>query len=388
VTAEIIAEPADALRLLWRRRATASAARCTSRRMAGSRAYAQLGRVPRGVRTWVHPGADRLVSYLNAALVQQHLHVAEAERGPRGSVPSRQHGCRGYRRQADGNSSSSAPWPFALTEAHPVLSGETCLARRSGFVVRSATGGSIRRARASMAPISSRATATVSRLGPGAVRTLTSHGGDGHHTTTPRAASTRDRHPGGSGAVRSAPQPRSSRGHPQVATTRHCRRLDPNGLDRAHVARRTCLQAIVRGISVTCGGRGSGHECKRCTRRRGRDRRGHCHRAHERRDGVAGTAGLMGRQPPELIADAALTAAGALGVRVERRRWPSPPSPTSASHGDGGTLRGSPAAAPATYPPVLNGIGFGLAVWRSAIGGGCGPRDHAAPSATVGRRRR
>ncbi len=84
---------------------------------------------------------------------------------------------------------------------------------------------------------------------------------------------------------------------------------------------------------------------------------------------AAGTAGVMGRQPPELIADAALTAAGVPAPSREAEV-----SVAAVAHLGFGMAMGALFALlqrrlqPRT-PPVLNGIGFGLAVWAVSYRG-------------------
>jgi hypothetical protein len=84
---------------------------------------------------------------------------------------------------------------------------------------------------------------------------------------------------------------------------------------------------------------------------------------------AAGTAGLMGRQPPELIAGAALAAAGAPEPSREAEM-----AVAAVAHLGFGMAMGALYALlerrlrPRT-PPVLNGIGFGLAVWAVSYRG-------------------
>ena len=84
---------------------------------------------------------------------------------------------------------------------------------------------------------------------------------------------------------------------------------------------------------------------------------------------AAGSAGLMGQQPPERISEAALDAVG-----VERPSEAVAKTATAAAHLGFGIAMGAAFALvqqqlrPRT-PPVVNGIGFGLAVWALSYGG-------------------
>ena len=84
---------------------------------------------------------------------------------------------------------------------------------------------------------------------------------------------------------------------------------------------------------------------------------------------AAGKAGLMGQQPPERITEAALDAVG-----VEQPSEAVEQTATAAAHLGYGLAMGAAFALlqqqlrPST-PPVLNGIGFGLALWALSYAG-------------------
>jgi hypothetical protein len=84
---------------------------------------------------------------------------------------------------------------------------------------------------------------------------------------------------------------------------------------------------------------------------------------------AAGEAGAMGRQPPRLITDAALDAAG-----VEQPSEAASRSAAAAAHVGFGTAAGAVFALlqatlrPRTSP-VVNGVAFGLAVWALSYEG-------------------
>ena len=84
---------------------------------------------------------------------------------------------------------------------------------------------------------------------------------------------------------------------------------------------------------------------------------------------AAGRAGLMGRQPPEMITDAALDAVG-----VEQPSETVEKAATTATHVGFGMAMGALfALLEDRYRPgttaVLDGIGFGLAVWALSYKG-------------------
>src|ERR687893_608994 len=84
---------------------------------------------------------------------------------------------------------------------------------------------------------------------------------------------------------------------------------------------------------------------------------------------AAGKAGLMGQQPPERITEAALDAVG-----VEQPSEEVEKTATTAAHLGYGVAMGAAFALlqeqlrPST-PPVLSGIGFGLALWALSYAG-------------------